>query len=72
MALTAEQIVHQFGQFAQAMADVTTTLKVIQEQIGRGSGSGDTVGTEVKHAKNKKLEGKVVENFRKFSGGEAE
>ena len=72
MALTAEQVVHQLGQFSQAMADITMTLKAIQEKMGKGGGSGDAVNTDTRCAKNKRLEGKIVENFRKFPGGEVE
>ena len=79
MALTAEQVALQFGQVSQAMAEITRTLQTIQEKMadgggGRSGGGGgsDGVSTGKKCGKNKKIEGKLIENFRKFNGGEVE
>ena len=78
MALTADQIVHQFAQMSGAIAEITLTLKAIQDGAGgagRGGGGGggsDGGSAGNKAGKNKKIEGKLVENFRKFNGGETE
>ena len=80
MALTADQIVHQFAQMNGAIAEITLTLKAIQDGAGgAGRGGGGGGGSDGRNGslsnkgeKHKKLEGKIVENFRKFNGGEAE
>ena len=78
MALTAEQIVQQFGQMSAAIAEITRTLKMIQDGAGGagkgggGGGGNDGGNASNKSGKNRKIEGKLVENFRKFNGGETE
>ena len=80
MALTAEQIMQQLGQLTATMTDITRTRKSVQEKVNGGGGGGsggqegpgDGIGTEKRSAKWKRLEGNIVEGFRKLHGGEAE
>ena len=75
--MTADQIMQQFAQMT-AIAEVTRALKAIQDGAGGagkgggGGGGNDGGSASNKTGKNKKIEGKLVENFRKFNGGETE
>ena len=74
MAMTAEMVVEQFARMNGAIAEITATLKIIQDGAGAAAKGGwnDEGAANAKTGKNRGIEGKIFENIGVFKGGESE
>ena len=74
MAMTPEMVVEQFARMNGAIAEITATLKIIQDGAGAAAKGGwnDEGAANGKTGKNRGIEGKIFENIGVFKGGESE
>ena len=67
MTMTSEQVIQQLTLMSNTMSELGKTLGVMQERYEGGKGKGKREKKE-----SRRIEGKMIESFKKFSGGEVE
>jgi hypothetical protein len=70
MVMTSEQVLQQFDQMTNTMTELAKTLGAMQERYEGGAGGKGKSKGEKKEGR--RIEGKMIETFKKFSGGEVE
>ena len=70
MTMSAEQVLQQFNIMASTLGEMTKTLALLQERP-EGGGKGGGKGSAERKG-NGRIEGKMVEMFKNFHGGEIE